>query len=191
MTGTTALANLDGVKTANGATNDTIGGTTAADRNIISGNTFAGVEFESGGNLVEGNYVGTDLTGAVAVANLSSGIYVGPSITNNTIGGTASGAGNLISGNGRIGFNTTGIGLDGTSNNLVEGNYVGTDYTGTHALGNAYAGIEIDNLGSHNTIGGTATGAGNVIAGNAVWGVYIQKFGHVGQSGAGQSDRHR
>ena len=85
-----------------GASFTTIGGTTAAARNVVSGNQNAGIALYTAGTdhtLIEGNYVGTDLTGAYAIGNGQPGIDVLDQVTNTTIGGTTPGAGNLISGN--------------------------------------------------------------------------------------------
>src|SRR5439155_1210568 len=80
---------------------------------------------------------------------------------NNTLGGTAAGAGNLISGNSGYGIALTNT----ASGNLLQGNLIGTDQTGTLALPNTGAGIELDGA-SNNTIGGTVAGAGNLISAN-------------------------
>lgn len=132
-----------------------IGGVTAAQRNLISGNG-GGVEISPGAmnNTVQGNYIGTDYTGTAGIPN-SAGIRIGAS--SNTIGGTVQGAGNLISGN-----NGTGIDIGGTGN-VVVGNFIGTDATGTHALGNA---IGIGIYSSNNRVGGTSAAERNIISGN-------------------------
>ena len=64
------------------------------------------------------------------------------------IGGTAAGAGNLISGNA-----TSGIEINDSKNTLIQGNLIGLDQTGTLALGNSGAGVLIDNGSVSNTIG--------------------------------------
>jgi titin len=113
-----------------------------------------------GGNVVTGNYVGTDVTGQVALPN-GSGINVVTS-NNNVIGGTTPAARNLVSGNRGAGISV----YTGASNNLVEGNYVGTDVSGTFSVGNGY-GVGVYGVNTTaNTIGGTAAGAGNLISGN-------------------------
>ncbi len=94
-----------------GASNNTIGGTRPAERNVISGHkVFAGVSlsFNATGNAVQGNYVGTNAAGTAAIPN-----YRGIQLTgsNNTIGGTNAGARNVVSGNGH-----TGIELGGSEN---------------------------------------------------------------------------
>ncbi len=161
VTGTIALENRNGVRVGMG--NNRIGGTTPAARNLISGNTTSGMGLgDTDGNLVQGNLIGTDVTGTVALGNISFGVVLGcPAGTNNLVGGTAPGARNVISGNGR-----DGVLLCLANGNRVEGNFIGTDVTGTMALGNGQ-GVSIF-IGNNNTVGGTASGAGNVISGNGV-----------------------
>lgn len=162
VTGRKALGNGIGLLWS-GASYATIGGTTAAARNIISGNTNGGMNsfvLGSGYEVIQGNYVGVDVTGVNALPNEGGGIRIaGP--TNNTIGGTVAGAGNVISANTGDGIDFTVGPADGT---VVEGNFIGTDATGTLNLGNSGEGV---NLWSNNvTIGGTVAGAGNIIADN-------------------------
>ena len=128
----------------------------------------------NGGNTIEGCFIGTDVTGTVALGNVGSGVHIFDAPTN-TIGGTALGAGNLISGN-----NEPGVFIEGANatGNLVQGNRIGTDLTGTTALANS-EGVFI-NDGSNNTIGGTVAGAGNLISGNSGNGVDIQDTGAPG-----------
>src|SRR5205823_1641305 len=113
--------------------------------------------FDGSGNVVQGNYIGTDASGTAALGNRGDGVIIWDS--NNVVGGTAAGARNVISANGGDGVN-----IFGGSANVVQGNYVGTDASGAAALGNGLRGVEVD--GSGNMIGGTAQGAGNVIAFN-------------------------
>ena len=150
-----------------GGTGNTVGGTTAASRNVISGNDDDGIEVVGSSNLIEGNYVGTNATGTAVLANTALGVKVVPG-TGNTIGGTTPGARNIISGNGQYGiFIGTG------ASNVVEGNYIGTDVTGAVAFGNGSGGVTIFRA-SDNTIGGATTAARNVISGNSDGGVNIQ-----------------
>ena len=180
----TGLQNGTGVNLVDGSSDNTIGGTTAAARNIISGNpdnrgVFIGVSEVAGsissGNVVEGNYIGTDKTGTAALANGYDGVELGTGATGNTIGGTTAAARNVISGNANAG-----VEIDGANGNVVEGDYIGTDWTGTVAIGNG-TGVEIDTSASGNTIGGVTstpgTGAGNVISGNTDNGVVIDGTG--------------
>ena len=140
-----------------GASN-TVGGTTAAARNVISGNANEGISLGGSLNLIEGNYVGTNAAGTAAVPN-GNGVTVDGS--NHTIGGTALGAGNVISGN-----NTDGVSLSGASGVVIEGNIIGLAANGSSILGNGFDGIDLSGGSSGNTIGGTVAGAGNVIGGN-------------------------
>jgi len=179
-TGTSALGNIYGVALSDGASNNTIGGTTSAERNLISGNTGHGVlmtESATTGNLVQGNFIGTDVTGTLAVGNAFEGVAL-QDASGNTIGGTTTGAGNVISGNGRRGIAInafTGV----ATNNLVQGNFIGTDVTGTADLGNVDHGVLIDRV-PNNTIGGTDAGARNIILGNNASGVDIFGSGAIG-----------
>ena len=111
---------------------------------------------------VQGNFIGVDKSGSVALSNGLEGIDVNDSF-NNTIGGTAGGAGNLVSGNADNGILLTGHYASG---NTVAGNLVGTDLNGTAALGNAGFGVEIANGAPSNTIGGASAAARNVISAN-------------------------
>jgi hypothetical protein len=177
-TGTKALGNgASGVSISNGATNNTIGGTSSAARNLISANAREGVTiWATSQNLVQGNYIGTDRTGTQALGNSSIGVFIFGAATNNTIGGTAAGAGNLIS------ANTGGLAVvgNGTMNNLVQGNLIGTDSSGTMALGNKGNGAAIGAGATGNTIGGTSAGARNLISANMGNGLII--FGAATQN---------
>ena len=121
--------------------NNTIGGTAASDRNVVSGNAGYGLLFDgAASNLVQGNYVGTDATGLADLGNGSDGIALRNGSTNNTIGGTVSGARNIISGNDNDGIWITD---SGTSANVVQGNWIGLNVAG-NSLGNSYHGIGIE-----------------------------------------------
>ena len=137
-----------------GSSNNTIGGTTAVDRNLVSGHNGVGILIAGTFNRVQGNYIGTDATGTMALGN-GWGVDVrGP---NTLIGGTMPGARNIISGNG--------YGLSLWNHEaVVQGNYIGTDVTGTLALGNGI-GVEF-NSGIGTTIGWTAAEERNIISGN-------------------------
>ncbi len=184
--GTEAVPNGNaGVELDSSTSGNTIGGTAAALRNIISGNAEQGVLLNGSGvtgNVVEGNYIGTDVTGTVAIANSGAGVKLEGGAANNTIGGTTAGAGNLVSGGASYGIRITGAGSTG---NVVAGNLIGTNSSGESALPNALDGVYIDSAASGNTIGGTASGARNVISGNTDDGIEINGTGTTGNVVAG------
>ncbi len=156
-----------------GITNNTIGGTNAAARNVISGNTNPGVALNGGAsfNQVTGNFFGTDLTGTIALGNSGNDVVTLDS-PNNTIGGTAPGAGNVVAGGLDPTTASVGLGFPASAGNLVQGNYIGTDITGTVDLGGASIGAYVGE-GVNNTIGGTSPAAGNLVSGGDSSGVGI------------------
>jgi len=148
------------------APGNTIGGTTAAARNVLSGNGGRGVQIAgagASGNLVRGNYIGTDASGALDLGNTGDGVFISGA-PGNSVGGTAAGARNVISGNDQEGVQIYDTAATG---NLVQGNYIGTDQTGTTGLGNALDGVFI-NGSPNSTIGGTTAAARNVISDNYI-----------------------
>ena len=181
VTGQYARSNARGVIIFQGATGNTIGGSAPGAGNLISGNRAEGVAiFDAGsnGNTIAGNRVGTNAAGNAAVPNAGSGVLV--ATANNTIGGAAPGAGNLISGNGSNGVALIGSGATG---NTIAGNLIGTDRTGSTALPNGGQGVYVE--GSNNTIGGAVAGAGNVISGNLGSGVWLFGSACTGNTVAG------
>ena len=150
-----------GVYLWSGVSGNVIGGRPPV-RNVISANGQYGVmiDNDSTGNTVEGNYIGTDATGSHALGNFV-GVWIQSGSTNNTVGGTTAGARNVISANGEDGVQ---IDYAGTTGNVVEGIYIGTDATGTVAIGNARAaGVYLWSGVSGNMVGGTSLAARNVI----------------------------
>ncbi len=119
-----------------GGSSNTIGGTIAADRNVISGNYERGVTIGGNGNVLEGNYIGTDITGSVAIGNGLVPVFTGVIVdgAQNIIGGTVAGAGNVIPGNGDV--KRVRLSGSGATNNLVAGNYIGLNAAGTAAIPN-------------------------------------------------------
>ncbi len=186
-TGAAPLGNgHDGVYVLNGAAGNTLGGTAAGAGNVISANQSSGVEIDfagTSGNAVLGNLIGTDRTGTRRLGNATAGVLLFFQSTANTIGGTAAGAGNVISANGGNGVE---IDAAGTSGNAVLGNRVGTDVSGTKALGNVGDGVFLSGGAAGNTVGGTAKGSGNVLAFNAN-GVVLVDAATVGDSVLGNS----
>jgi len=168
VNGTAALANdNDGINIINGASNNTIGGSTSGKRNIISGNIHDGIEIGTWGNpctgnKVIGNYIGTDVTGTASIGN-ECGVRISGGAQGNTVGGSNPGEGNLISGN-----NTKGMIIMGsnTAGNVVIGNYIGTDVNGTTALPNNEDGLRIVDGAHDNIIGGSTPEERNIISGN-------------------------
>jgi hypothetical protein len=128
----------------------------------------------AGGNIIRGNFIGTNAAGDAAQSNSGHGVFI-DNTPNNTIGGTAAGDGNVVSGNGGQGIRIDG---SGATSNTVAGNLIGTDATDIAALGNAGDGVRVENS-SGNTIGGIAVGS-NSIAFNGQDGVNIN-------AGAGNS----
>jgi hypothetical protein len=182
--GSTPDSNLANQVDIEGA-NNTVGGTSAAARNIISGTTSTNVPaitiYGSGAknNTIEGNYIGTDATGTKIVGNAGTAIYIAQGATSNTIGGSTAGAGNVISGNvnsataASQGFAVVQIDGTGTNKNVIAGNFIGTDPTGTKIVGNGGPGVLIDSSAANNTVGGTTAAARNVISGNKSAGIEI------------------
>jgi len=183
--GTGAIGNGKEGVFVNGARNSQIGGTTASARNVISGN---GSDFitsgililqlagpAADGNVVEGNYIGVDVNGVLALGNSADGVLIAGA-PGNRIGGTTALARNIISGNSGFGVE---IASSGAINNAVQGNYIGTTAAGTAAVGNGGNGVLI--AAPNNCIGGSVissvctavNGAGNVISGNGSMGVEI------------------
>jgi hypothetical protein len=168
--GTAALGNNNGISISEGS-NNVIGGSIPGARNVISGNPSVQILISgsqvgpASGNRIEGNYIGTNASGTAALNSSWDGVYI-LTATNNTVGGAAPGAGNLISGN------AAGVKITGGTGNLVAGNYIGTDSSGNHALGNASDGVVIISA-SNTIIGGTNAAARNVISGNGSKGIWI------------------
>jgi hypothetical protein len=181
-----------GVQILSSNDNSVGGGVTGAG-NLISGNAEDGVQIASGAtaNFVQGNLIGTDITGIKTLANGGSGVDILQSADDNTIGGVptnSSTPGNVISGNQRSGVVISGT---GTNQNLVEGNDIGTTLSGKAVLGNKGDGVDILNGAATNQIGGSAVakpiGAGNIVSGNAGDGVQIAGTGTDGNLVQGNS----
>ncbi len=180
-TGATAAPNTGNGIQIIAVSNNTVGGTASAMRNIISGNSGEGVRIDgklATGNVVRGNYIGTDVTGSNAVGNTLSGVYIRKAPSNTVIGNVVSGnsgfAGIAICGSSLCGGGDVN-GINEASNagaNIVQGNLVGANSSGTAALGNQQIGLSID--GAPNTVvGGTAAGAANTISFNGTNDVQI------------------
>jgi parallel beta-helix repeat protein len=174
---------------------NTIGGPSPDAGNLISASGGDGISLVSSHNIVQGNTIGTDVTGTAALGNRVDGIGSRSDVikgtgfcqqaprtggSDNLIGGTAAGDGNLISGN--LG---DGVDLVASNRNVIAGNRIGTNEAGTGALGNGgdgvFLGASCDGSAcagsSNNTVGGTTTGAGNMISGQSGDGVHIDGQG--------------
>lgn len=171
LIGTDATGSMDFGNHATGVRltgdDNLLGGPQEGAGNVISGNDLPGVWIQQGsGNRVQGNFIGTDATGAMALGNNQAGVVITTGAMNTLVGGPEPGAGNLISANG------FGIQLSAGRFARVQGNKIGTDATGLFALGNAVDGIRIFGDASDNLIGGTAAGEGNLIAFNQRGGIF-------------------
>ena len=164
LTGTVAIGNgLNGIQAEGGSNNNTFGGSTLCQGNLIAGNGGAGVSINgSTGNIVRGNSIGLSSTGVAAVPNGNAGILVINASNSTIIGGSLTAEANIISGNG-TGLTGNGINIDGSSNCIIRGNYIGVDATGNVGLGNAENGIAL-NASPSTTIGGPGLTDGNTIA---------------------------
>jgi len=189
-----------GVEIIHGPDDMLIGGTTPAARNVISGNVYGVYLYDyADDNIVQGNYIGADITGAKALGNTSQGVITGTSTTSvfgavdNFIGGDVTGAGNVISGNGADGVLVAATGnspsgnVDGNQGQTIQGNFIGTDSTGKLSIPNGANGIYLATGATANVIGGHAPGAGNLIANNPGNGVFIDPGTATTGEGVGNS----
>ena len=147
--------------------NNVIGGTAPAARNVIGGGTAFGshtLQIGGNGNVVQGNYIGIDATGTVALQppDGSNGIGLGPEgpASNTVIGGDTPGAGNVINAT----LNAIVLGGGSTTDTVIQGNFIGTDATSTVPLGGSL-GISTNNGPLRAQIGGLTPLAGNVFSG--------------------------
>jgi hypothetical protein len=153
-----------------GASDNWIGGPGEGEGNVIAGNAVGGVrivDVATTGNVVQGNRIGTDWTGTVALGNGTTGGVFIRDAPGNRVGGA--GAGNVISGN-QIGVTLSDAGARG---NVVEGNWIGLQADGVTPLGNVSHGLVITNQASANVVGGVGPEAGNRIAANGGAGVFV------------------
>jgi CSLREA domain-containing protein len=168
-TGTVDLGNSwVGVFIGGGSEDNVIGGDTAAERNVISGNDQRGVYITHSGttsNTISGNYIGTDATGTVDLGNSWNGVFIASGSHGNVIGGDTAAERNVVSGNDWDGVLISG---SGTTSNTISGNYIGTDASGVSDLGNSWDGVHISNGPQDNVIGGDTPGEPNIIAFNDI-----------------------
>jgi hypothetical protein len=157
----------------------------AAERNVIGGNLSHGVIVLGRAIIVGGNFIGTDVTGTAALPNAGHGVSVNGVAnrigTNDSSDPFNANERNVISGNTADGVHITGA---GTERNVVAGNYIGVDATGSAALGNGGHGVAIVGGSQSNHVGflsgGDMAASGNVISANAQNGVHIEGAGTDG-----------
>lgn len=150
-------------------TENLIGGVVPGARNIIANNAPYGIRLDGDAldsNRIQGNYIGTDATGTVAMPNSLSGIFLGQ-VRYTTVGGTSPLARNVISGHSQYGIDINASGTDGF---VVQGNYIGTDVTGTTAIPNRTAGINLGNTKD-------SLFSNNLISGNTGYGIHLYGIG--------------
>ena len=153
LNGAAVTALEDGFQIATTASGSTVRGFVI---NLFSGD---GLHVEASNTIIVGNYIGTNASGSAAAGNNSYGIHL---LSNsNTVGGTTAADRNVVSGNG-----IDGIFVDTASSNVIQGNYIGTNATGTTGIGNAEDGIWLNNA-SNNTIGGATPARGTSSPGTA------------------------
>ncbi len=165
------LITIDGSGAGLAANGLTIGADKVTVRGLaITGFTNAGVFVQSGQDvLLATNYIG--LTSAGDLGSNFNGVEIASGASRVTIGGTTGGDANVISGN-----TGSGVLINGSSNNVISGNFLGTDVTGISDAGNNQDGVKVDGrtgTARANTIGGASAGARNVIAGNGGAGVNL------------------
>src|SRR5215831_9450829 len=172
--GTNQIPNGDGILIV-GCDNNVIGGSQTFSRNLISGNKL-GIDIQQSGaynNFIVGNFIGVNRSATGALGNTGSGIQlnnVGAATSAGVIGGTVTGSGNVISGNGSYGIHVSGS----CSSLKIQGNLIGTNVTGTAAVGNAAAGIYVDSTNSVPVIIGGTTGAErNIVSANNEEGIAL------------------
>jgi len=162
ISGTVALGN-GRVGISINCDNNIIGGSSEGERNIVSGNGNDGIEVSGDGNIIKGNYIGSGISATGMLGNKWNGIMFW-SGNGNIIGGQEPGESNIITSN-----TYSGISVGPASGTQIIGNYIGTDFSGTHNMGNDLQGIELFD-GANNT----NVGPGNVIAFNNIG---IQVYG--------------
>ncbi|HEY0074570.1 MAG TPA: Calx-beta domain-containing protein, partial [Abditibacteriaceae bacterium] len=178
---------IDGTSAGTGVSGAGISGLVVYNSNcaiknlVISGFSASGMQMagsSANNNTVQGCYIGTNASGTAALPNTSWGIVLYAGAHHNTFGGTGAGQGNVISGNRSQGIEFQ---QANTSNNVVQGNFIGTNAAGTGAVANNN-GVFLRAGAQNNTIGGSAA-ARNVISGNNYAGVYLNGGGTTATSG--------
>jgi gliding motility-associated-like protein len=163
----TAYPNYTGIVIRQGSDGNVIGGTTANEQNVISGNTETGVLIETSSinNKLEGNYIGINPTGTGMVPN-NIGVAIASGAQTNFVGTSSVGGTNVITGNTSFGV----IIVDsGTDDNEVRNNIIGLNPAGTGLVPGVRGdiGVMINNDAQNNFVGGDkSVDEGNVITGH-------------------------
>jgi titin len=186
LAGTAALGNgLAGISSAGSFTligTDGDGVSDALEGNVVSGNGTVGVDLYGSNNLVAGNFIGTNRAGTNPLGNAFEGVLLHAASHDNLIGTNGDGVSdaeerNLISGNGLAMNGDAGIVIEG-DDNIVAGNDIGTDVSGTIGIGNLQEGIILNSTASNNLIGTNGDGSGdasegNLVSGNGWMGIWL------------------
>ena len=169
------ITNFDGDAVWITSASNTIGGSGAGQRNVLSDNS-TGVSITGSAaqhNVVQGNYIGLNPAGDAKEPN-GTGVLISGGASNNTIGGSTAAEGNVISGNDYYGVR---IEVSGSNGNALGGNVIGLAADGSTPLGNAREGVQVDKGASDTYIGGGGAMAPNTIAGNSGGGIGIVNAG--------------
>jgi hypothetical protein len=172
---TTSTQQAHGITIEQGAQQNRVGGTSPAERNVISGNRRSGVglwHWPTTNNIVYNNLVGISADGRRRVGNRMHGIDMNYGASSNIIGGTSAGQRNVVSGNGLQGIEVSHAG--NTANNKIVGNFVGTDVSGNASATytrNLGWGIQLKDRVRNNSV------ARNIIANNNRGGIILDNFG--------------
>jgi uncharacterized delta-60 repeat protein len=167
VNGTSVVGGQNGI-TLNSGSNNVVGGTSLAARNLISGNNSYAIEIgASGGNLIQGNYLGTDRTGLALLSNSAGALSLWGSLAGNVIGGSAAGARNVIVGSSA----TVGIQIaNASTGTTIQGNYLGVGGDGVTRVGALISGIQIDGASTNTLVGTNADGSNDAAEANVIGG---------------------
>jgi hypothetical protein len=171
--GLTVAGNRHGVTIEHGASYNQIGAAHSGDRNFISGNDGYGVIISatSHSNQITRNFIGPDSTGDNGPGNQLGGILLMDNAHDNLIGAENLTFGNLVSGNQGIGIELNGPGV---TENIVNGNLIGTNWSGQYELSNVGDGLRLTQGAHDNLIGGPHAYSGNLLSGNGGNGICLR-----------------
>jgi CSLREA domain-containing protein len=144
----------------------------ALERNIISGNTSLGIDLTGVGtifNTIAGNLIGLNITGTAALPHEKSGVRLGGNANQNRVGTDGDGDSDTLERNTISGNTEYGINIENGLQNVIAGNYIGTNAAGTSVIGNGLYGVRVFG-GSSNYIGTNGDGVGDSIEGNVISG---------------------